>query len=114
MTDTLHQWQAKAREIPASNLRKAVELALWLIADKGKPLGYAVKTAANKHGATQAATKRQVKAIIEPGFFIARRQDSARQLAAGWSEEDHQQRRHQRDMQRDNRHHMAAIAAKDG
>lgn len=111
-TQNLNDWKAQANLIPASQLRQAVGLALWLIAEKDKAMDYAVRIAANKHGATQAAVKQQVKAIIPAAFFTARRLSSAKQLAASGSEEQQSQRRHQRTMDNNNRQHLATITTK--
>lgn len=108
-TPNLREWEAKANEIPPSALRQAVKLALWLIADKGKPIAYAVKIAANEHGATQTATRRQVKAIIPAEFFTARSLGSARQIAASGSKEQQHQRRHLVTLDNHNRQHLAAM-----
>lgn len=52
---------------------KAVDLALWLILEKGKALKYAIDIAANKHGANpKAAIERYLRMAIPPEFFWER------------------------------------------
>lgn len=52
---------------------KAVDLALWLILEKGKALKYAVNIAAGKHGAKpKAAIERYIRMAVPEEFFWER------------------------------------------
>lgn len=77
----LPQLQRQAKHLDACPpTRAAVHLALWLIIEKEEPLHKAVRVAAKKREATQAATLAGVKAIIPAEYFHDRQRSAAAHL----------------------------------
>lgn len=62
---------------------KAVDLALWLILEKGKALKYAIDIAANKHGAKPKTEIERYIRVAVPDEFFWDRAGSARPKGVG-------------------------------
>lgn len=60
-------------KIDDSAMKKAIDLALWLILDQSKPLKYSIDIASKKHNIKpKVAIERLVRSVIPEEFFLSR------------------------------------------